>query len=181
MNLQEQKKQIRQQIKSLKNQVSKEEASLESIKIGEQLESLQLFIHAEHILMYWSLPDEVETHQILNKWYKTKHLYLPAVMGNNLQIRRYSGEASLIPGERYGISEPTGDILNNESIIDLVVIPGVAFDKKGNRMGRGAGYYDRILKRLPQANKIGLAYSFQMQESIPTEAHDIAMDVVICP
>ncbi|MBX2841160.1 MAG: 5-formyltetrahydrofolate cyclo-ligase [Flammeovirgaceae bacterium] len=66
-----------------------------------------------------------------------------------------------------------------EGEIDLIIIPGLGFDKKNNRLGFGAGYYDKFLQSQPKAIKMGIAYPFQVLEKIPSEPHDIKMDLVI--
>jgi len=175
------KKELRKHIKALKQQLSKNEAKGQAENIFRQLEVNVFFEKAQHILFYWSMPDEVSTQEFILKHYRTKHIYLPVIHDDDLDIVLFTGEDSLIPGPKYGIPEPTGDKLKNEKIIDVVVVPGVAFDKDGNRMGRGAGYYDRILKRVPLAKKIALAYDFQMVNQVPVETHDIPMDMVIVP
>jgi 5-formyltetrahydrofolate cyclo-ligase len=63
--------------------------------------------------------------------------------------------------------------------VELIVVPGVAFDPTGNRMGRGRGFYDRLLKSTPNAMKVGVAYDFQLLDKIPVEPHDVPMDSVI--
>ena len=79
----------------------------------------------------------------------------------------------------YNIIEPIGTPIP-ASEIDLIIVPGVAFDKSGNRLGRGKGFYDRLLHNL-SAIKIGVGYDFQLIEKINTEPHDIAMDAIITP
>lgn len=175
------KKELRKYIKALKQQLSEDESKDQTENIFRQLETNVFFEKAQHILFYWSMSDEVATQEFILKHYQTKHIYLPVIQNDDLDIVLFTGEDSLIPGPKYGIPEPTGDKLENENIIDVVVVPGVAFDNEGNRMGRGAGYYDRILKRVPQAKRIALAYDFQMVNQVPVERHDIPMDIVIAP
>ncbi len=90
-------------------------------------------------------------------------------------------EDDLRPGS-YGIMEP-GDhtaLLKNTDRIDLCVVPGVAFDRHGNRIGHGAGFYDNFLARLsPRTLKVALAFDLQMLDSVPHSEHDIAMDMII--
>jgi len=80
----------------------------------------------------------------------------------------------------YGIFEPTNQEYRHK-FIDLVVVPGVAFDSEGNRVGRGKGYYDHFLKKHPESLKVGIGYSRQLVEYIPTQDHDVKMDKVITP
>ena len=79
----------------------------------------------------------------------------------------------------YHIQEPIGKIFEDYSTIDVIIVPGVAFDNQGNRLGRGKGYYDRFLKKIPATKKIGICFDFQMIEQIPTEKNDIPMDDII--
>lgn len=175
------KKELRKAIKALKQQLNESEAARQTESIFNQLEGNGLFCDAGNILFYWSMADEVLTHSFILKYYQSKNIYLPVIRGNDLDIVLFTGEDCLIPGAKYGIPEPSGERISDESIIDMVVVPGVAFDRSGNRMGRGAGYYDRILKRVPQAKKVALAYDFQMVGRVPVEPHDIPMDHVIVP
>jgi len=147
--------------------------------VNEKLEQHPSFQEAKHVLMYWAMADEMPTREFILKWYQHKKIYLPVVKGDDLEIYLFEGEESLVAGEIYGIPEPAGKRLQDESMIELVIVPGVAFDLQNNRMGRGAGYYDRILKRLPETKKVGVAFDFQMIDEVPVEPHDIPMDVVI--
>jgi 5-formyltetrahydrofolate cyclo-ligase len=84
-----------------------------------------------------------------------------------------------VAGEQFGIGEPTGPIWTDLDAIQIIIVPGVAFDRSGNRMGRGRGFYDRMLKSTVGALKIGIAYDFQMLDEIPVEPHDVKMDRII--
>jgi 5-formyltetrahydrofolate cyclo-ligase len=179
MHIKEQKKELRKRIKELKKAVSAGELKRQSGIIQEKIINSEYFKNSEHILLYWALPDEADTKQILQKWFRKKNLYLPVIKGSDLEIVPFEGEDKMIPDIKYGIPEPAGEALEDESLIDVVVVPGMAFDKNNNRLGRGAGYYDRILRRLKHSTKIGLAFDFQFLYSIPVEEHDIRMNMVI--
>ena len=75
--------------------------------------------------------------------------------------------------------EPTGDVFSSLDKIELVIVPGLSFDLKGNRLGRGKGYYDRFLKLVPQAYKLGLCFDFQKVDAVPVEDYDIKMDEIL--
>ena len=94
-------------------------------------------------------------------------------------LRQYTGPECLVAGEQFGIGEPTGPIWTDLDAIQIIIVPGVAFDRSGNRMGRGRGFYDRMLKSTVGALKIGIAYDFQMLDEIPVEPHDVKMDRII--
>lgn len=142
------------------------------------LEAHPAFRAANTILLYHSLPDEVCTHAFVKYWCQYKRVLLPVVTGDDLELRLYTPESSLAVGA-FGIEEPQGPVFSNYSEIDLAVVPGVAFDPKGNRLGRGRGYYDRLLPQLVHACKIGICFPFQLVDEVPAEPFDIAMDHVI--
>ena len=73
----------------------------------------------------------------------------------------FDGEEKLAPGEGYAIPEPVGELFTDWAQIDLILVPGVAFDRAGNRLGRGKGYYDKVLKQT-RAHKAGIAFDFQI-------------------
>lgn len=147
-----------------------------AMEVFRQLEDTAAFMLAEHILVYHSLPDELSTHDFLTKWSKKKHFYLPRVNGVNLEILPYD-ESRLELGA-FHIEEPTGNNTVAIEDIELVVVPGVAYDHAGNRLGRGKGFYDRLLCET-KATKVGVGYDFQLLDEIPSEPHDIKMDLII--
>jgi 5-formyltetrahydrofolate cyclo-ligase len=93
-----------------------------------------------------------------------------------LELRHYTGKSCLQEGA-FHIEEPSGENYTKYQEIELAIIPGISFDKKGNRLGRGKGYYDKLLPLLSSYN-IGICYQFQAQESIPSEDFDKPMDEV---
>ena len=170
---------VRKQMRDLKRAVPAEEKLRRSEVIMRRVEQSPLFAQAKVVLLYWSMADEVQTHAFVNRWYKDKVVLLPCVVGDDLVLRQYTGPECLVAGEQFGIGEPTGEEYTDLDHIDLIIVPGVAFDRQGNRMGRGRGFYDRLLKTTPTAVKVGLAFDFQMLDHIPVEPHDIRMNLVI--
>ena len=166
-------------MRELKRAVSMEEKLRRSETVMRGVEGLAEFRRAKVVLLYWSMADEVQTHAFVERWYKEKTLLLPCVVGDDLVLRQYTGPECMTAGEQFGIGEPTGEVWNDLEAVELIVVPGVAFDVQRNRMGRGRGFYDRLLKSTPNAVKVGVAYDFQMLDSIPTEPHDVKMDRVI--
>lgn len=172
------KKQLRKQIKERKKEFSLPEKIELSKPIFEKIEKEELFKKAKVVLLYYSMDDEVYTHDFVEKHYKTKTILLPCVDGDDLILRQYLGIESMKAGEQFGILEPIGKEFRDTDKIDLMIIPGVAFDKEKNRLGRGRGFYDRLLKTV-NATKIGVCFDFQVVEQVPTEDFDVKMDVVI--
>ncbi|MBD5195791.1 MAG: 5-formyltetrahydrofolate cyclo-ligase [Bacteroidales bacterium] len=172
------KSEIRKKIKAMKAMMLENEKLEAAEKVFEILEQSAAFMLAEKILMYHSLPDELPTRGFLNKWSSRKKFYLPRVNGVNLEILPYN-ESRLELGS-FHIEEPTGNDVVDPDEIELIVVPGVAYDEYGNRLGRGKGFYDRLLSS-SSATKVGVGFDFQIVESIPSEPHDVAMDIVISP
>ncbi len=175
----ESKKELRKYIASLK--ISHKNSTLpdfQSVKVLAALEAHPAFRAASTVLLYHSLEDEVDTHQFIRKWSNVKRILLPVVIGNDLELRLYTSPNDMTMGA-YGIEEPTGEVFTNYAAIDFIAVPGVAFDRKGNRLGRGKGYYDRLLPRIPSACKAGICFPFQLVEEVPAEPFDIRMDTII--
>lgn len=156
----------------------KDSATRQSAEVMAALEANPAFRAAHTVLLYHSLPDEVDTHAFLRKWCRTKRILLPVVVGDDLELRVYTGPEVMTPGA-YGIEEPTGTPFADYASIDFIAVPGMAFDRQGNRLGRGKGYYDRLLPRIPTAHKAGICFPYQLVEEVPSEPFDIRMDEVI--
>ena len=169
------KKSLRRIIKAQKTLFSslRDEQSTTIIK---KLEVDEDFLHAQTVLLYYSLPDEVDTHALVARYYQKKRLLLPVVKGEELELRLFQGQ---LQEGSFGIQEPEGETFEDYDQIELVVVPGMAFDKEGNRLGRGKGYYDRLLPKLPHAKKIGLCFPYQLVDTVPTDSQDIPMDKII--
>lgn len=137
-------------------------------------------IDSQTILVYSALPDEVPTQALLDLLVKQgKVVLLPRVISNtDMELRCYTGRHDLQEGA-YGILEPNGALFTDYDTIDVAIVPGMAFDAEGYRLGRGKGYYDRFLARVPYLYKIGLCFSWQMVDKVPHDKHDIVMDEVI--
>ena len=166
-------------MRELKRAVPMEEKLRRSEAVMRRVEELAEFRRAKVVLLYWSMADEVQTHAFVERWYREKTLLLPCVQGDDLVLRQYTGPECMVSGEQFGIGEPTGPEWTDLGAVELIVVPGVAFDSEGNRMGRGRGFYDRLLKSTPRATKVGVAYDFQLLDHIVTEPHDVRMDRVI--
>ena len=168
---------IRDRVKARKSLLSQAEKAFAAKCVFDRLEQSAAFLLAENILLYHSLPDELSTREFLDKWSGRKHFFLPRVNGVNLDILPY--DRSHMALGAFHIEEPQGDDTADINSIELIVVPAIAYDKRGNRVGRGKGYYDRLLQSTA-ATKIGVGYDFQLiSEDIPVEPHDVAVDIVI--
>ena len=173
------KTELRKHIRAAKKAVPFCEKCSRSLPIMQQVERLPRFQQAGTILLYWSMDDEVQTHDFVNRWFLNKTLLLPCVDGDDLRLRQYTGPECIVAGEQFGIGEPNGPEFTDLDSIDMIIVPGVAFDARRNRMGRGRGFYDRLLKSTPKAFKVGVAFDFQMVPEVPVEPFDVPMDAVI--
>lgn len=171
-----QKNEIRTHIKALKKRLDEQTKAETASAVFALLESCPEFQNAHKILVYHALPDELPTQDFLQQWADGKQLYLPRVNGEELDILLYSQE-SLHKGA-FNILEPDGNECTDVETLDLIIVPAVAFDRRGNRLGRGKGFYDRLLQKA-KCPKIGIAYHFQLLDEIPAEPHDIPMDKII--
>lgn len=164
-------------MKARKSLLTAREKAQAASHVFEKLEQSAAFLMAQNILMYHSLPDELSTLDFLDRWAGRKHFFLPRVNGVNLDILPY--DRSHLSLGAFHIEEPQGDETADIHDIEMVVVPAVAYDRKGNRVGRGKGYYDRLLHDT-KATKVGVGYDFQLlEEEIPAEPHDVGVDLVI--
>lgn len=169
---------IRQYIKSLKAKLTPSEKSEQAEKVFQQLELTPEFQQANTIFLYWSLPDELPTHDFIHKWKDLKTILLPVIEGDDIFPIRFESEKGMQKG-MLGIMEPDSKQKYVEDI-QLILIPGIAFDQQKNRLGRGKGYYDRFLRE-STALKIGICYDFQLLDTIPIWENDMKMDWIITP
>ncbi len=147
-----------------------------SASVMEQIVDLPVFCAAKNILIYYPIQNEIDLRGLL-QLAPEKHYFMPAVQHHkNMELREYTGDKKLKRG-KFGIPEPQGESYTGN--IDLILVPGIAFDKQGNRLGRGGGYYDRFLRKFRRAKKIGVGYNFQLVKSVPTDWHDVRLDEVV--
>lgn len=172
------KSDIRRKIKAMRSMLLDIEKEAAAEEVFSRLENTAAFMVAQKILMYHSLPDELPTRKFLMKWKDRKQFYLPRVNGVNLEVLPYD-ETHLELGS-FHIEEPVGDNFIDPEKLELIVVPAVAYDRRGMRLGRGKGFYDRLLSHV-KATKVGVGYDFQLFDEIPSEPHDVPMDLVITP
>lgn len=168
---------IRRKVKAQKSLLTAKERLEAAADVFEQLENNAAFVLAENILLYHSLPDELSTREFIDRWHTRKHFFLPRVNGIDLDILPFD-QSRLALGS-FHIEEPQGDETHDISEMEMIVVPGIAYDRQGNRVGRGKGYYDRLLAK-SEAVKVGVGYDFQLiEEGIEVETHDVGVDIVI--
>jgi 5-formyltetrahydrofolate cyclo-ligase len=178
------KRHIRKEIIKRRDKLSLYNRQIKDTKIKERLFSLPEYLSAQMVLLYASFRSEVETMSIIRESIaKGKRVVVPKVDAEMHMLRLYEIKNTDELHDGYmGIPEP---VLRDERIvpiedIDLIIVPGTAFDFSGNRLGYGGGYYDILLsKRSRKIPAIALAYEEQLVDSIPSEEHDINVDMIV--
>jgi len=171
------KEDLRKYIAQEKRQFSPNQLEKLSLPILDRLRPL---LHdANVVLAYYSLPDEVYTHDLIVELVSCgKTVLLPKVVDDvTMILYRYHSDEDLREGA-FHIMEPVGELFTDYSRIDTILVPGVAFDACGHRLGRGRGYYDRFL-RLCGGRKIGVCFDFQKVKEVPIDENDILMDQIV--
>jgi 5-formyltetrahydrofolate cyclo-ligase len=177
------KKTLREQLLSRRKALAHAEVLAKSMKIKHRLFASPWYRDACTILFYVSYNNEVSTHEMIQEsLINGKNVIVPKINTQNkaLIISRLLCWDDLCPGV-YSILEPKNDCVREVPVssIDLCIIPGVVFDCKGNRIGHGGGYYDRLLQTKCHAHRIGLAFELQIVKSIPVERHDVKVETII--
>ena len=169
------KQRMRELLIQKRRMLSAEERTAQSELILSQLEKMTVFREAKTVLLYYPKNNEVDVLPLFKRYKRDKVLLLPVTHRNGMTANPYEGNDKMHRG-KVGIPEPTTPPF--EGNIDIIIVPAVAFDKQGNRLGRGKGYYDKLLPLLSSSYNIGICYQFQALESIPTEEFDRPMDEV---
>jgi len=169
---------LRKALKERRRKLQESEAAEKSSLIKKNLFSMNDFKNASSIAFYVSIKNEREVfteEMITDTIKKGKRVCVPKVKGDYITMFLIHSLEDLSPGHK-GILEPKG---GKVEIPDLVVVPGIAFDRAGNRIGFGRGYYDRLLSLLSKTPIVGLAFSFQIADRITPGRFDIPMDFVV--
>ena len=176
------KKSLRQHIRQRKARHTDEELVALSQPIVEAVLADPRFQEAQTVLLYHSLPDEVYTPGLIAAALRMgKRVLLPVVISRTeMEVREYLPTTEMALSDDFHILEPQGAAFTDYASVDCAIIPGMAFDAQGHRLGRGRGYYDRFLAQAADVYKVGLCFPFQLVEAVPCEATDVAMDRVEC-
>ena len=169
----------------LKGALSEESIRMMSRAITRNLVSLAEFKACRNILFFLSLPSEVQTEEMIQKALdQGKKVYVPIVdwKRRRLNVSEISGLDIEFEEKRFGIREPGLPHVKivSPEVLDFVLVPGVAFDPKGGRIGYGAGYYDKFLKEVSShVVSVGVAYEFQVLDSIPQTEFDVPVEKIL--
>ena len=176
------KKALRASIKQKRRALSIEYRQQASRKMQAELTRLPCYQAAEYIMLYMAMQDEVQLDELIAMVLKDgKKAVIPLVTGAGLmEAVELSDMADLVP-DKYGIKTVSEEKrrLIAPGKIDLIIVPGVAFDKAGHRLGMGGGFYDRFMLRASRAVRAALAYDCQLLVAVPAEVHDLTVDYII--
>ena len=154
---------------------------VKSRRILRKLSREPVFRRAEHVAFYYGIVPEIETKPFLRKALKDKKIYLPRIdPEKSLTLCRVRSLSKDLKKGTYNIMEPKAFCEERPAgQMDVIIAPGVAFDKGGGRLGRGGGYYDRLFRKAGKVVKIGLCFREQIVKKVPMKIHDVRVDRVI--
>lgn len=175
---------LRHQLRTLSREHLTEDLRLQgSASIIAQLRAHPLWQTAQHVGLYSALPDEPNLRPLIDEVAGTKHLYLPRVLdAETMDFFPFSGWQALEQSGSFGIYEPRleeGAV--HPRTLDLLIIPALAYDLAGYRLGRGKGYYDRYLQRAQHAHRLGVTFALHPIEQLPHDPWDVPVEDVLTP
>jgi len=164
-----------------RNSLTKKEVGEKSLLIGEMFLALPEFKESKSVMFYFGVRNEPETKNIIEKALQMgKKVSLPVT---NFEERKMKAvEISSAEGlrkTRIGLVEPSGGEEVKPEQLDLIVMPGVAFDRAGGRIGMGKGFYDSMLRKSTRVKLVGLCFEENLEERIPSESHDVKMNIIV--
>ena len=185
------KSELRQKMKELRSTLTKEEQLRSWEEIQRRLTGMELWSKSTELFTYLSFGSEVDTCRLVKEALSgernsPKAVYVPRVEGKSMNFYQITG-ASILKPSKFGVPEPDGSNLIPYTATNpaprLMLVPGLVFDLQGNRIGYGAGYYDKFLTEAGEDHfvKVALAYDFQLVDRIPAEEYDIRMDYIVTP
>lgn len=182
------KKEIRSQMRALRSELLKPESKAKKEQMDEAIREEVLSLLSRRleeaaiprtVYCYASFGGEVDTLSLMDALWKQGFLVaLPRVLGDRMDFYLVKEKSDLVPGFR-GILEPAVHCEKAKCPQAVVITPGLAFTREGERMGYGGGFYDRFFSEEPQHLKVAVCYPFQLVPTLPTEEHDKKMDLVI--
>ena len=177
--LQQEKKRLRELLAQKRRLLSKDDVAEQSGAIVAAVEQMSCFQAAKTVLIYYPTYNEVDLLPLIKRYKKEKTFLFPVVHRKAMTACPYEGNDKMHRG-KFNIPEPTTEPFVGK--IDLILVPGIAFDRKGNRLGRGGGYYDRFIADLDGKTLLaGVGYDFQLVDKVPANRRDKRLDFVITP
>ena len=182
MMILKEKEVLRQRLSEKRRSISPEKIFRKSRHIQALLFSVHTYQEARCVGFYVSSGHEVKTHEMIRDCFQMgKQVVVPKCgeKAADMSLFRIDSFDDLMPGA-FGILEPSDPIDKVElDVVDVLIVPGIGFDRLGHRLGQGGGYYDAILGSRPRAVVIGIAFAVQVVDAIPVEAHDAIVDLIV--
>ena len=171
---------LRNRMRMVREAIPSSACEARSAEIAKRLLLLEEFDRASTVLAFAPIRNEVRTRSSMQAaWAAGKHVALPRVVEDELTLRRVDAQTVLIEGA-FGVSEPPEDTPSVEaSEVDFALVPALAVDPRGYRIGYGGGYYDRLIPQLRNARTCVVAYDFQLISEVPELPFDVAVDLVV--
>lgn len=179
------KAQLRRQIRQRLNQLTPQERNEKSRSITRQVVSSQTFQNAAVVMAFMSMPSEVDTRGIiLAAWQQEKTVVVPKILSESDRRRIIPVEINSLENgfesDKMGILNPISGVPWPYEDIDMILTPGLGFDRRGNRLGRGGGYYDRFFNETPlRAAKWAVCFAFQVVDEVPHGPKDVPVDAIV--
>ena len=180
-DLQIKKDKIRKEILAKRNILSDKDINKKSDLIIKNLASY--IENIQNIMIFMDMKTEVKITKLL-ELYPKKNFFISKITNSKnreMKINKYNKNELIL--HKFGYYESSSNDFYDENILDVVIVPALAFDSKKNRIGFGGGYYDTFLEKVRQKNNkalfIGVCYDFQIIDSVPTEKHDVNLDFVV--
>jgi len=174
------KKALRREIGEKKRALSEAQIEARSRMLADRLFATEQYRQCKSLYAYLSFNQQVRPGPIIERaWADRKRVAVPKVLGRGMVFIWIDSFDNLAPQGAYNITEPIEDGPVADDATALVLMPGLAFDREGRRVGYGGGYYDRFLEKEPDHPLVALCYDFQLVDHLEVEAHDVPVDVVI--
>ncbi len=171
---------LRARFRELEHNRPADQITAASRTVAESLIGMSLFQQAQRIGVYLALPTEIQTNAIIHAcWEQGATVYVPYYIPE----QKYFGMSRLDPADalkttRWNVREPENPAPVDPASLDLILVPGMAFDRQGNRLGHGGGHYDRVLATV-KGYRLGIAFHDQIAEELPRESHDQPVHAIL--
>jgi 5-formyltetrahydrofolate cyclo-ligase len=178
--LKREKKAVRRAIREARDALSDVERDRRTAAVTRHLFALPEMREAGTVMVFWSFGSEVGTAPILDRLHaEGRRSALPRVEGTDIVPVRYVAGDDMAEAA-FGMHEPTGEHVLRPDEVDVIVTPGLAFDRRGYRIGYGGGFYDRFFARTRgDALKVGVCFAFQVLDEVPHGGHDRPVDAIV--